>query len=133
MKKIYHHCDNLEETPMWGSITDGDKEGAIARAYHLMKDVPRFKKAMMLALKKWPTSCEHNLTAQNTNRKAWLGHAGNYLCVGTTEDLTRLGWHRLDQREQDAANEAAQEVILVWEQNELERLKCQSAQLELMF
>ena len=81
---------------MW-RIVRGDKRTENARAAAaLMRDSLAFAAAMRRALAEWPTSCEHNLTAEDTNRLAWLGHAGNLLGAGSPEENTRIGWHMLN-------------------------------------
>jgi hypothetical protein len=79
-----------------------------------MRDSDAFEAAMMRALEEWPNSCAHNLSAEDTNRLAWLGHAGCLLAAGSPEENTRCGWHTLTLTEQDAANAAAQKVLDMW-------------------
>jgi hypothetical protein len=82
-----------------------------------MKDPVAFKTAMQKAVQDWPISCEMNLSARCMNRRAWLGHAGCCVAENSPEEATRLGWHKLNQVEQDLANQVADEVILEWETN----------------
>jgi hypothetical protein len=116
MKRIYHHCDVLEDTPMWRPVIGSDADLYADRAADLMRESDAFKIAMQQALKEWPLSCEHNLSAKSINRKAWLGHAGCFLATESPESCTRIGWHQLDADQQDLANQAADEVIKEWEQ-----------------
>jgi hypothetical protein len=114
--RVYHHYERLEEFQcgMW-RIVRGEQRMANAKsAAGLMRDSVRFASAMRRALAEWPVSCEHNLTAEDTNRLAWLGHAGNLLGVGSPEENTRIGWHMLTQDEQDEANRTAQVVLDEW-------------------
>jgi len=115
IKRIYHHCDALEEAPMWANISGCDADLFSERAADLMREPDAFKLAMQQAVKEWPLSCEHNLSARAINRKAWLGHAGCFVATGSTEGCTRIGWHSLDSSQQDEANKVAQEVIEEWE------------------
>jgi hypothetical protein len=73
-----------------------------------------FRTAMLRALTEWPNSCEMAFTTDGNNQRAWLGHAGCFLATGSPEECTRLGWHRLNDRQQYAANAAADDVIEVW-------------------
>ena len=84
------------------------------KAADLMRDSQRFMAAMTRALAEWPRSCLHNLTADGVNKLAWLGHAGCCLGVGSPEENTRIGWHLLNQAEQDEANRVAQAVLDSW-------------------
>lgn len=113
MKRIYHHCDQLEEAPMWDNTKSCNDMPEYAS--NLMREIDVFESAMRKAINQWPYACEHNLSASVINRKAWLGHAGCFLEIGSTENCTRKGWHMLNQEEQDLANNAAQKVIKEWE------------------
>jgi hypothetical protein len=131
MNRVYFHYEDLEEFQrgMW-RIVRGDKRMENAgNAANLMRDSCAFGSAMRRALNEWPKSCAHNLTAENTNRLAWLGHAGNLLGVGSPEENTRIGWHMLNKCEQDEANRVAQEVLDEWlsvasVERQLELLPC---------
>lgn len=112
----YFHYEQLEEFQqgMW-RIVRGDQRMANARAAaDLMRDAARFSKAMFQAVRDWPNSCLHNLTAEAVNKIAWLGHAGCCLGAGSPEENTRIGWHMLSPEEQARANQAAQTVLDYW-------------------
>jgi hypothetical protein len=116
MSRVYFHYEDLEEFQrgMW-RIVRGDKRMDNARnAASLMRDSEAFGASMRRALREWPNSCAHNLTAENTNRLAWLGHAGNLLGAGSPEENTRIGWHMLNSAEQNEANRVAQQVLDEW-------------------
>lgn len=116
-ERIYHHFGDLEEyhSGMWRIIRGEERKKHILAAASLMVDPDLFKIHMSSALEQWPNSCEHNLTAENVNRIAWLGHAGCCIGVGSPEDCTRAGWHTLDKLQQDEANRVAAEVLTVWD------------------
>jgi hypothetical protein len=118
MPRVYHPYTEMEECAdgggMWRNVTGSAREGYVVAAAKLMLDPGRFKAAMRRALREWPKSCETNLTAEANNQRAWLGHAGCYLAVGSPEECTRLGWHTLNDDQQRAANTAADDVIALW-------------------
>jgi hypothetical protein len=116
-ERIYHHFGDLEEyhSGMWRIVRGDDRKSYILAAADLMRDAPRFKACMLRALEEWQNSCEHNLTAENVNRIAWLGHAGCCIGVSSPEESTRAGWHTLTRPEQDEANRVAAEVLAVWD------------------
>ena len=116
MKRVFYHYSQLEEHDhgMWRIVSVGDREGYIEASRALMASPTRFREAMLRAVREWPRSCEAALTADSMNHRAWMGHAGCCIAVGSPEDLTRLGWHRLTQDQQDAANAAADEAIAEW-------------------
>ena len=100
---------------MWKRSPGKHQSKFVVEAANLMRDPEAFRRAMQAALIQWPSSCIHNLSAKNTNRRAWLGHAGCFLVTGSPESTTRLGWHELSLLEQDIADTVAQQVIDEWE------------------
>ena len=117
MKRIYHHYTKLEEVScgMWRIVSGAASIDFSERATDLMRDPEAFKLAMRKAIHQWPNSCEHNLSAKNVNRLAWLGHAGCCIELESPEECTRLGWWKLTQEQQDEANRVAAEVVAEWE------------------
>ena len=122
IKRVYHHCDVLEEAPMWRPYSGEDGNELSRKAANLMRNENGFRGAMEKALNEWPYSCEHNLSAKSINRRAWLGHAGCFLELGSPEANTRLGWHLLNVEEQMIADMVAEEVIGQWERQYAENL-----------
>lgn len=116
MERQYFHYNDLEEyhSGMWRIVVGLKKARHALDAAALMRDDIAFEAAMMRALEEWPNSCQHNLTAEDTNRLAWLGHAGCCLATGSPEENTRTGWHLLNTLEQNAANATAQRVLDAW-------------------
>ena len=116
-ERIYHHYEQLEEYKrgMWRIVRGEDRKKYAEKAAALMRNPRAFKDAMRKAVAEWPLSCEHNLSAVDTNRLAWLGHAGCCNTVGSSEENTRIGWHMLSPWEQSEANRVAQEVVEEWE------------------
>lgn len=115
--RTYFHYEELEEFKqgMW-KIVRGEQRMVNAKAAaNLMRDVDRFREAMFQAVRDWPKSCLHNLTAEAVNKIAWFGHAGCCIGVGSPEENTRIGWHMLNAEEQAKANRAAQDVLDHWE------------------
>lgn len=115
--RVYYHYELLEEYKygMWRIERGIDRKSYIEEAAMLMRDPERFEAAMLRAVNEWPVSCEHSLTAEDTNRIAWLGHAGCCIEVGSPEEATRAGWHTLTPSEQDEANAAAARALREWE------------------
>lgn len=116
MKRVYFAHTELEECRdgMWSVVGGKAKQAFSAAAADLMRNDAAFESAMLRAFEEWPNSCQHNLTAEDTNRLAWLGHAGCFLATGSPEENTRHGWHTLTPSEQDAANATAQRVLDAW-------------------
>ena len=116
MERKFFHFSDLEEfhDGMWRIQRGVEREIAAQASASLMREPKQFKAAMMQALEQWPNSCFHNLTMENGNRLAWLGHAGCCIEKGSPEENTRLGWHMLSKKEQDIANEMASLVLNAW-------------------
>lgn len=114
--RVYHHYQDLEEwrDGMWRIVGGAKRTANAENAANLMRSDKDFEAAMMRALEEWPNSCAHNLSAEDTNRLAWLGHAGCLLAVGSPEENTRFGWHMLNTKEQNSANATAQRVLDAW-------------------
>lgn len=115
--RVFHPWYKCEEfgAGMWRKLSGEEFDDFAKRSTDLMRNPQEFKRAMAKAVKNWPVSAEHNLTAIECNRRAWLGHAGCLIGVGSPEEATRIGWHRLTKTEQREADRVAQEVIDAWE------------------
>ena len=124
MKRIYHHYEKLEEVNagLWRIVSGPEKFDFRDMTADLMRDPEAFKEAMRKAIVQWPMSCEHNLSARNNNRQAFMGHAGCCIALESPEECTRLGWHMLTKPQQDEANRVADEVIKEWEEAHESRL-----------
>ena len=123
LERVFFHFNDLEEyrEGMWRIVTgDQRKVNAIAAA-NLMRDSKAFECAMRSAVDEWPNSAMHNLSSENSNRIAWLGHAGCCYAAASPEENTRHGWHMLNFEEQAEANRVADLVLSDWcEANEIE-------------
>lgn len=101
----------------------------LSRGYHaeaagkLMADPPAFRAAMLRVLDEWPKSTDNAMSTPGLNRRAWIGHAGCFLATGSPEETTRIGWHQLDDAEQAAANEAADQAIFEWRRRRAIRIQ----------
>jgi hypothetical protein len=116
--RIYHHYADCEEFHpdggMWRIVAGPEAKRHALDAQALMAEPDRFQAAMERVLVEWPQSCEMAFSADGNNQRAWLGHAGCWLGVGSPEECTRAGWHMLDDAEQYGANAAADRVIAQW-------------------
>jgi hypothetical protein len=117
VSQVFYHYTELEEHPagLWRITKPDERERYIDASYRLMRNPKRFLEAMLRAVKEWPKSMEASMTTPSLNQRAWMGHAGCCIAVGSPEDLTRLGWHRLTPKQQDKANAAADEAIEFWQ------------------
>lgn len=116
-ERVFFHFNDLEEyhSGFWRIVHGQQKNTFVAKSHCLLTDIPEFKNAMLSVLDEWANSCEHNLTASNTNRLAWLGQAACCVAVGSPEECTRKAWHMLTQPQKDEANAAAEDVLRKWD------------------
>lgn len=116
--RVHHPWTEMEEYQpaggMWAITPSPQRSALMDAAEVLMANPDAFRAACVRASLEWPISTSVALTTPGLNKKAWLGHAACYLATGSTEDVTRLAWHRLDEDEQRSANVAADEAIVLW-------------------
>ena len=116
-KRVYYHYRDLEEHDhgMWRQVAITERDGYVDAAARLMADPPAFLDAMRRASVEWPRSMEAAMTTSSLNQRAYMGHAGCCIAVGSPEHLTRLAWHTLTQEQQDEANRMADIAIAEYE------------------
>lgn len=114
--RIYHTWDKWECYPAGffevraPKEFEGKEEELMA---NLLRDIPEFKRIMLLILDEWPNSCQHNLTNDRMNRIAWMGQSA--LCYKYRIPAKfRGGYNLLTPPEQQAADEAALWAINLW-------------------
>jgi hypothetical protein len=99
-----------------GMWRDTEARGeSVKQALALMTDTPRFGGSMLAVVTHWPNACLQCLSNPSLNRRAWLGQAACCFAIGVSEDVTRLAWHKLTERQQARANDRADRAILIWE------------------
>jgi len=106
---------------MWRLTKGREREDLLKRAIKFTGNANLYGSWMIKVLDKWPCSCEHNLSDITMNRQAWIGHAACCLAIGCSEEITRLAWHHLTQRQQDEANAMADKAIVKWEKEYIQR------------
>jgi hypothetical protein len=118
MNRVYHHHDRLEEyeAGLWRQTSGAEHRKLVAFCVAFMNDTAAFAAAMADVVDQWPFSCEHNLSASNVNRVAWLGQAACCVAIGAPEGCTRVAWHLLSDDARAAANEQARFFIEEWEE-----------------
>lgn len=133
MKKIYYRYE-LWEDHKNGMYFDGDPSDntAIEMAANILKNNDLFYEIAKEMVNLWEHSAEMNLTNKNRNRQAWIGQASCSYRLGTPENITKLAWHTLTDKEKEEANKIADRVIHIYLLRYKEK-KCQNKNLELMF
>lgn len=109
MKQIFHNYKLWEDfqNGMWRRVTAAEESSMLLIAIEFTENAEKYGKAMLRVINEWPITCEHNLTDNNQNRRAFLGHCAVCLELGIPESITRLAWHQLSQKQQDEANAMA--------------------------
>jgi len=100
---------------MWSRLYGEQRKSALNKAIEFTGDASLYGSWMLRVIEAWPISCEHNLTDYGMNRKAWIGHAACCLAISAPEDITRLAWGYLSDRQRSEANHKAEEAIHAWE------------------
>jgi len=98
---------------MWG--TSSDRREHLEWAIKFTGDHEKYGSWMLRVIEDWKYSCEHNLSNDTQNRKAWIGHAACAYANRCPEDIVRKAWGHLTEMQQLLANNAAQAAIKKWE------------------
>lgn len=116
IKQIYHPYWKWEEVKfnMWGGVSDPDDY--LQKAIEFTGNHKLYGKWMRKVTRDWKYSCEHNLTATQ-NRQAWIGHAAVAYAFRCPEDIVRMAWWKLTEKQRILANKEADKAIKYWEKN----------------
>ena len=116
MHRIYHHYEKWEDyqNRMYDEIKDGRKERVLL-AIECLGNKEKCYNAMKMVVENWILACEHNLTNESSNRRAWVGQAACNIAYNVKEDETREAWGILTQEQRYMANKIADIVITEWE------------------
>lgn len=116
MKQVFHHYEKWEDfrNGMWRRVSPQDELSMLPQAVEFTGDHIKYGLAMMRVIREWPVTCEHNLTDNSINQKAFIGHCAVCLQLGIPEYITRMAWGYLSKEQQDKANERAQHAIDTW-------------------
>lgn len=114
MKQVFHHYTKWEDWQhgMWAKSTIEDE--LLAYAIWFTGDHVRYGIAMMRVVNEWPYTCEHNLTDNGMNQRAFIGRAAVCLELGIPEYIVRSAWWHLTKEQQDLANNEADKAIKYW-------------------
>jgi len=121
LERVYRHYLDLEEyhAGMWRVLQGAERAEFVATAADLLRDLGRFRDALAEMLAAWPVSASVALSAESTNRIAWLGQAACCFAVQAPEECVRVAWHTLSPTEQDRANASARDALVDWESTQV--------------
>lgn len=118
MKRHWHHWLLWEcvSGGMYETLSPaGHSADTALRAYtEFLRNLPRFEKALNRVLVEWPLSCQQFLSNPNINKIAWLGQSSMCIATGVPRQF-RVGFARLTEQEQLAANRLAAIYLHWWE------------------
>lgn len=116
MKRVWHPYWLWEDwlNGMWTPLSGKDRQSMIQRAIDFTGDHREYGRWMRRVIFEWPISCEHNLTSNQTNKLAWIGHAATSLAIKCPEMITREAWGMLTQHQRDLANHQASIALDMW-------------------
>lgn len=118
MTRIWHHYEKWECVPagMYETVAPqglAPEEAEVAYEVFL-RDLSRFRAALVRVLAEWPIACEHFLSNISMNRIAWLGQASMCIATGVPARF-KSGYKRLTAAERVAADALAAEYLQKWE------------------
>lgn len=116
LRRIWHPYTIWEDylAGMWRDVTKQEAEALLPRAIEFTGGAALYGSFMQKVIRKWPITCEHNLSDKGQNRRAFIGHAAACLAINSPEYITREAWGHLTQDQQDAANAEADRAIKDW-------------------
>jgi hypothetical protein len=99
---------------MWRKVKPEEEQEMLKTAIEFTGNHVKYGLAMMRVIREWPLACEHNLTDNSINQKAFIGHCAVALQLNIPEYITRMAWGYLSKEQQDKANGRAQHAIDTW-------------------
>lgn len=116
MRKIYHPYYKWEDVAAKMYQPPFDLELEESASIELLSNPDGLLDAMTDVTINWPYATEHQLTNQESNRRAWLGQAACCFFAGSTAYATKSAWWKLTINQRNFANDVADRVILKWEE-----------------
>lgn len=135
VRQVFHPYWKWEDflAGMWRKVSKDEETQLLKIAIEFTGDHVRYGAAMQRVVKEWPITMEHNLTDNNVNHRAFVGHCAVCLELGIPEYIVRSAWSHLTTRQQVLANSVADLAIHDWRCNYTGGQKCKGYQLELTF
>lgn len=95
---------------MWAKGNIDDLQKAIDFTGNYIK----YGQAMKDVVEKWPNTMLNTLSNTSVNRRAFLGHCAVSFKLNISENITRLAWGLLTEKQRIEADKQAQSVIDKW-------------------
>lgn len=116
MNQIFHHYEKWEDWKcgFYDSLNGEEKEIAGEIVVEVFSNPHYTELLMNNVIKKWPYSCEQNLSNSNMNRIAWLGQSCLCLEFGIPQTITMNNWRNVPKEFRDKADNIAKQIIENW-------------------
>jgi len=122
LERIYHPYWKWED---WNNgqfnvekrYSEKQEEELCKKVKELLSDSKEFYKIALKVINEWVFASEHNLTNSSLNKQAWIGQASCCYKYKIPERITILGWKMLSPTQQKEANNVADKIIKIWEDN----------------
>lgn len=99
---------------MWRNVYGEERELLLKKAIEFTGNANLYGKYMLKVMIEMPLSTEMNLTNPSMNHQAWIGHAACCIAINCPEDIVRIAWWNLTQKQRDKANLKADKAIETW-------------------
>ena len=109
---------------MWRKIDTIQEPDMIRLAIEFTGDHIKYGNAMKKVVSEWPRTMLNSMTNVSINRRAFLGHCACQYKINCPEYITRLAWHKLNDRQRYLADKVAQETINIWVRNYEDKNRC---------
>jgi hypothetical protein len=117
MEKVFHHYSEWEDFKhgLYRLPCVQDSQHQVLLSASLLGSPAAFYNVSLSMISEWGVSAEVNLSNRSRNRQAWIGQAACCFNHKAAEHQTKEAWWMLSKEQQQAANEAADCVIEIWE------------------
>lgn len=102
-----------------GLYNVGTCEDKTIKSFELLSNVEIFWDTMCQMRIDWPFAFQFNVSNKTQNRRAWLGQAACCYNHGAEFNLTIDAWQKLSTEQQNAANQCANNMINLFEKEEM--------------
>lgn len=117
IKQQYSHFKHWEDfkNGFFSILSEDELTPYIEKSKYLLADPVKCLESMRNVVFSWKVSAKINLTNSNVNRRAWVGQAACCYTCKSPSEATRKAWWLLSDKEQQIANQIADQVIAEWE------------------
>jgi len=108
---------------MWRKESTENENSLLKIAIEFTGNHIEYGKSMIRVINEWPITCLQNLTNNDINQRAFIGHCACCLEHNIPEYIVRKAWWELTDMQRDLANGMADEAIKQWQDNYFKQLK----------